>query len=144
MRIHKFVHTRQIYIELPRFVKSEEECENYFECWIYNLVNMDKLERISFKDQKAIFGRLEQMVSQANLSKEEREQYETEWKIYNDYFNTIESAEKKAAAEARAEGLKEGRAEEKCTIARNMKSQNIALELIAELTGLSIEEVKRL
>ena len=37
---------------------------------------MDKLERISFKDQKAIFGRLEQMVSQANLSKEEREQYE--------------------------------------------------------------------
>ena len=80
------------------------------------------------------------MVSQANLSKEEREQYETEWKIYNDYFNTIESAEKKAAAEARAEG----RAEEKCTIARNMKSQNLALELIAELTGLSIEEVKRL
>lgn len=109
---------------------------------------MDKLEHISFKDQKAIFGRLEQMVSQANLSKEEREQYETEWKIYNDYFNTIESAEKKAAAEARAEGLEEGRAEgraeEKCTIARNMKSQNLALELIAELTGLSIEEVKRL
>ena len=109
---------------------------------------MDKLERISFKDQKAIFGRLEQMVSQANLSKEEREQYETEWKIYNDYFNTIESAEKKAAAEARAEGREEGRAEgraeEKCTIARNMKSQNLALELIAELTGLSIEEVKRL
>ena len=101
---------------------------------------MDKLERISFKDQKAIFGRLEQMVSQANLSKEEREQYETEWKIYNDYFNTIESAEKKAAAEGRAEG----RAEEKCTIARNMKSQNMALELIAELTGLSIDEVKRL
>ena len=105
---------------------------------------MDKLERISFKDQKAIFGRLEQMVSQANLSKEEREQYETEWKIYNDYFNTIESAEKKAAAEGRAEGRKEGRAEEKCTIARNMKSQNMALELIAELTGLSIDEVKRL
>ena len=105
---------------------------------------MDKLERISFKDQKAIFGRLEQIVSQANLSKEEREQYETEWKIYNDYFNTIESAEKKAAAEGRAEGRKEGRAEEKCTIARNMKSQNMALELIAELTGLSIDEVKRL
>lgn len=46
---------------------------------------MDKLERISFKDQKAIFGRLEQMVLQANLSKEEREQYETGWKIYNLY-----------------------------------------------------------
>ena len=106
---------RQFFIELPRFKKEEKECENYFECWIYNLINMDKLERISFKDQKAIFGRLEQIASQANLTKEEREQYETEWKIYNDYFNTIESAERKAAKEGREEGYKvghkEGRAE---------------------------------
>ena len=148
MRIHKFVHTRQIYIELPRFVKSEEECENFFECWIYNLVNMDKLERISFKDQKAIFGRLEQMVSQANLSKEEREQYETEWKIYNDYFNTIESAEKKAAAEARAEGRaegrEEGRAEGISSIVHYMKSNGMSIEDIAKTTGLALEEIENL
>lgn len=131
---------RQIYIELPRFVKSEEECENFFECWIYNLVNMDKLERISFKDQKAIFGRLEQMVSQANLSKEEREQYETEWKIYNDYFNTIESAEKKAAAEARAEGRAEGIS----SIVHYMKSNGMSIEDIAKTTGLALEEIENL
>ena len=101
---------------------------------------MDKLERISFKDQKAIFGRLEQMVSQANLSKEEREQYETEWKIYNDYFNTIESAEKKAAAEARAEGRAEGIS----SIVHYMKSNGMSIEDIAKTTGLALEEIENL
>ena len=93
---------------------------------------MDKLERISFKDQKAIFDRLEQMVSQANLSKEEREQYETEWKIYNDYFNTIESAEKKAAAKATS------------SIVHYMKSNGMSIEDIAKTTGLALEEIENL
>ena len=135
---------RQIYIELPRFVKTEQECENFFECWIYNLVNMDKLERISFKDQKAIFGRLEQLVSQANLSKEEREQYETEWKIYNDYFNTIESAEKKAAAEGRAEGRAVGRAEGISSIIHYMKNSGMSLEEISKTTGLTLDEIENI
>lgn len=76
---------------------------------------MDKLEQISFKDKKAIFDCLEKMASQANLTPEERAQYETEWKIYNDYFNTIESAKKKGyidgIKEGRLEGLQEARKE---------------------------------
>ena len=151
---------RQIYIELPRFIKTEKDCENFFECWIYNLVNMNKLERISFKDKKAIFDRLEQVVSQANLSPAEREKYETEWMIYNDYFNTIESAEKKAAAEGREEGRAEGRAEgivegrakgreqgraeEKIENARKMKMKGFSVNDIADITGLSLEEIEKL
>ena len=155
---------RQIYIELPRFIKTEKDCENFFECWIYNLVNMNKLERISFKDKKAIFDRLEQVVSQANLSPAEREKYETEWMIYNDYFNTIESAEKKAAAEGREEGREEGRAEgraegivegrakgreqgraeEKIENARKMKMKGFSVNDIADITGLSLEEIEKL
>ena len=144
---------RQIYIELPRFMKVEKDCDNFFECWIYNLVNMDKLQSLSFKDKKAIFGRLEQIASQANLSQEERERYETEWKIYNDYFNTIESAEKKSAAEAReiamaeglaegrAQGRAEGRAEEQHRLAKGFKEAGFPIESIAQVTGLPIEEI---
>ena len=73
------------------------------------------MEQISFKDKKAIFDRLEKMAKKANMTPEERRQYEEEWKIYNDYFNTIESAEKKGyidgIEEGRAEGREEGRAE---------------------------------
>ena len=42
------------------------------------------MERMPFKARKAVFDRLEQIASKANMSPEERQQYENEWKIYND------------------------------------------------------------
>ena len=123
---------RQIYIELPRFVKSEADCNNFLEYWIYNLVNMNKLTEISFKDRKAIFDRLEYVASQANLTKEERARLEEDWKNYNDYFNTLDTAKK--------EGVEEG----KLLIARNLKTMGLPSESIAQATGLTIEEIENL
>ena len=109
---------------------------------------MKQMKEISFKDRDAIFGRLEELASRGNMSKEERAQYDYEWKIYNDYLNTFNSAEKKAAekgrAEGRAEGHAEGRAEEKLEIAKNMKADGQPLDLIAKFTGLTIEEIEKL
>jgi predicted transposase/invertase (TIGR01784 family) len=137
-------------------MKSQADCDSFFDCWIYNLANMKQMKEISFKDRDAIFGRLEELASRGNMSKEERAQYDYEWKIYNDYLNTFNSAEKKAAekgraeglAEGRAEGLEEGRAEgraeEKLEIAKNMKADGQPLDLIAKFTGLTIEEIEKL
>jgi predicted transposase/invertase (TIGR01784 family) len=116
---------RQIYIELPAFKKSEEECETDFERWIFILKNMEIMERMPFKARKAIFDRLEQIASKANMSPEERQQYETECKIYNDYFNTIDSAKREGREEGREEGRQEGRQEGReegiILVARNLK-----------------------
>ena len=131
---------RQIYIELPRFLKRKEDCENFFECWIYNLINMNKMDEISFKDKQEIFSRLEKVASQANLSDEERARYEAEWKIYNDYFNTIESAKKRA----NEEGREEGRAEEQLKLAKGFKDAGTDISVISKVTGLSIEEIEAL
>ena len=92
---------RQIFIELPNFNKEEDECSTDFERWIYILKHMDTLDRMPFKARKAVFERLEKMASKANMTQEERAQYEEEWKFYNDYFNTLDFAQKK--------GLEEGR-----------------------------------
>ncbi len=163
---------RQIYIEIPRFLKRKEDCDNFFEYWIYNLINMNKMNEISFKDKQEIFARLERVASQANLSEEERARYEEEWKIYNDYFNTIESAKKRAAeegkaegraegraegeaigraeglakgrAEGRTEGRAEGKAEEQLRLAKGFKEAGTAIAIIAQVTGLSIEEIEAL
>ena len=97
---------------------------------------MNKMKEISFKDREAIFGRLEELASRGNMSKEERAQYDYEWKIYNDYLNTFNSAEKKGRAE--------GRAEEKLENARRMKSKGYPLDDIADITGLTIEEIEKL
>lgn len=116
---------------------------------------MDNLEKIPFLDEKAIFKRLSEIASRPNLTKEERAQYEAEWRMYNDYFNSIESAEKKARmeqeearakglAEGLAEGRAEGLAEAKLEDAQKMKSKGYPIADIAEITGLSIEEINNL
>ena len=90
------------------------------------------------------------------MSVEERNQYETEWKIYNDYFNTIDSAKREGRAEGRAEGhaegraegMKEGRAEGRSEAmketARNLKRIGVQTEIIMHATGLSAEEIDAL
>ena len=113
---------------------------------------MDKMKEISFDDREAIEERLEELASRGNMSKEERAQYDYEWKIYNDYLNTFNSAEKKGHAEGlaegrmegHAEGLAEGRAEEKLENARRMKSKGYPLDDIVDITGLTIEEIEKL
>ena len=95
------------------------------------------MKEISFDDREAIKERLEELAFRRNLS---RAQYDYEWKIYNDYLNTFNSAEKKG----HAEGLAEGGAEEKLENARRMKSKGYPLDDIADITGLTIEEIEKL
>ena len=106
------------------------------------------MEQISFKDKKAIFDRLEKMAKKANMTPEERRQYEEEWKIYNDYFNTIESAEKKGYIDGIEEGREEGRAEGELNAlrktAQTMKMEGLDIQLISRITGLTIEEIEKL
>ena len=127
---------RQIFIELPNFSKEEDECENDFERWIYILKHMDTLDRMPFKARKAVFERLEKLASKANMTQEERAQYEEEWKIYNDYFNTLDFAEQK--------GRREGRQEVLIETARKFKEMGFTTEMIAKGTGLSKEEIEKL
>ena len=139
---------RHIFIELPRFMKSKSECDSFFECWIYNLANMKEMNEMTFKDRDAIFGRLEEIATRANLTKEERAQYEYEWKVYNDYYNCLDYAEEKGHAEGLekglAEGLEKGMEKGKAEVARNLKTMGLPSESIAQATGLTIEEIENL
>ena len=127
---------RQIYIELPRFMKSEADCNSFLEYWIYNLVNMNNLKEISFKDRKAIFDKLERLASQANLTEEERARLEEDWKNYNDYFNTIDFAKE--------EGRTEGEIKKNLENAQKMKDMGLSLDIITQVTGLPPEEIEKL
>ena len=67
---------RFIYLSLPFFNKSEEECESGFEKWIYVLKYMEVLERLPFTAQKKIFDHLAKLPDVRFLSSEEREKYD--------------------------------------------------------------------
>ena len=98
----------------------------------------------ALKDKQEIFSRLERVASQANLSEEERARYEEEWKIYNDYFNTIESAKKQGLDEGLAEGIEKGEHKANIENAKKMKTMEFPIETISQITGLSPEEIEKL
>ena len=54
----------------------------------------------------------------------------------SDYYNIIDSAEKRAREEGREEGVK--------AVAKNMLNGGLPIEQIAELTGLSIDDIHEL
>ena len=101
---------------------------------------MDTLDRMPFKARKAVFERLEKLASKANMTQEERARYEEEWKVYNDYFNTLDFAEQKGVQKGLQKGLQKGKEE----TARNLKELGVDNDIIIKSTGISKEEIEKL
>ncbi|TVL74554.1 hypothetical protein A9X77_11920 [Brachyspira hyodysenteriae] len=59
-----------------------------------------------------------------------------------DYFNVLMLNEERI--KGMEEGMQKGIEQEKYSLARNMKNKNMDLNLISELTGLSIEKIEKL
>ena len=115
---------------------------------LYNLKHMEQLEHLSFKGQKALFARLEELARIANMNKKERAEYEAALKIYRDNENVVTTARREGKEEGRKEGREEGIAigEERGVLktARLMKQNGISFEQIKLCTGLSDEEIQNL
>lgn len=143
---------RFIFIELPCFDKTEDECENDFERWIYVLKNMEILDRMPFKAYKAAFEKLEKITDIAALSKEDRMKYDESIKVYRDIKATLAFSREEGRAEGRAEGIHigmekgriEGRAEGMKEIAQNMKALGVDSEIIMKATGFTPKEIEEL
>lgn len=147
---------RQIFIALPLFNKTETECETDFERWIFVLNNMETLNRMPFKAQKAVFEKLEEIVDVHSLSEEDRVRYENSVNAYRDYLATIDYAAKKGVEEGFEdglqkgiqegiqEGIRKGQQEKALEIARSMKAMGMTSEQIMKVTGLSLAEIESL
>lgn len=135
---------RYIFLQLPSFTKDEDECVTDFERWIYVLKNMETLNRLPFKARKSVFMKLEEIVDIAALSKEDRMKYDESIKVFRDNLVTDAYARNEGRAEGRAEGLAEGERNERLKNARAMKARGFSSDVIADITGLTEDEVDRL
>lgn len=135
---------RQVFLELPQFTKSESECDTNFDRWIYTLKNMEDLKTIPFQPYIETFRQLEKITNLAGMSKEERMQYDESVKVYRDNMATLEYATQKGLRMGREEGRQEGLKEGMLSVARSLKSRGTASAEIAEITGLSVDEINAL
>ncbi|CAA6809556.1 MAG: Unknown protein, partial [uncultured Sulfurovum sp.] len=79
-----------------------------------------------------------------NLPKEEQDKYHKNLKVYRDLINSVDTAHAKGKVEGKREGKIEGKREEKVEIAKKSLSENIDVETIALITGLSQEDIEAL
>ena len=125
-----------IYLEMPKFNKSLDELDTRFDKWLYVLKNLNRLVRVPDKLREMIFDQLFETAEIAKFTPEQVQSYEDSLKYYRDIKNSLDTVKE--------EGKEEGKIEEKRTIAKNLLKENVDVQVIAQVTGLSIEEIERL
>ena len=131
---------RFIYLSLPFFDKSEEECETGFEKWIYVLKYMEVLERLPFTAQKKIFNHLAKLADVRCLSSEEQEKYDESIKAVDDYYSGLYGS----YVEGEEKGIAKGELSKGLEVARNLLAMGMSWSQIMQITGLTEEELKPL
>ena len=158
---HKLTY---IYLELPKFRKTEAELENNFDKWMFLLCHMEVLDRCPAKLQSKIFEKAFSTAEVARYTPAEQRTYEESLKVYRDLINVVKTAERKGIAEGLKKGIEQGIEQgiekgiekgieqgiekgqyaEKLKIAANSLTLGMDVEFIAKLTGLSVDEIKKL
>jgi predicted transposase/invertase (TIGR01784 family) len=125
-----------IYLEMPKFNKTEKELETRFDKWMFVLKNLPKLDRIPVELKEQIFLKLFKTAEIAKLKPEEYKQYEASMNAYRDVKNSIDTAFEK--------GIEKGIIKEKIEVAKTGLKEGLPIEVIMKLTGLSEEEINEI
>ena len=125
-----------IYVEIPKFDKKETELVTMYDKWMFVLKNLSKLMQRPAALQERVFTRLFEQAEIAKFNQQDQKLYEDSMNAYRDIVNAIRTAEKTKFAEGRAEGIVE--------VAKKMLDKGMSANLVAEITGLSPDEVSSL
>ena len=120
-----------IYIELPKFKKTEEQLGSQFEKWLYVLRYLSQLQDRPKALQERVFQKLFKAAEIAKFSKQERASYEESVKYYRDIKNVVDTSHQ------------EGKEEERIRTAKRGLTKGYSTEIISDMTGLSAEEIEK-
>ena len=125
-----------VYLEMPKFNKTEDELVTMFDKWMFVLRNLSSL----FERPKALQERIfEKLFKQAEIAKYddiERRQYEASLKDYWDYTSTMDTAHNK--------GVAEGIRKEKAETIHRLQAIGLTIDQIARGADVSVDEVKKM
>jgi predicted transposase/invertase (TIGR01784 family) len=164
-----------VYLEMPNFNKTEQELVTRLDKWLYFIRNLEDFQSIPdiFKNDVIFLNALENAAFH-NLTREEYDDFENEWKGYRDWHNVIgyqvdtavqkatrelelkAEQEKKAALEAalkvaeekaereKQEAVREAEIRSRVGVVRGMKENDVPVATIAKITGLTEDEINRI
>lgn len=121
-----------VYLEMPHFIKSEEELETRLDKWLYFIKHLEDFQTIPeiFKDD--VFIHAFEKAEIAKYSESERYDYEQSLKIYRDLKGVIDTA------------FDEGQVKKTIEIAKKLLTMGMSTDQIREATGLDEHEINKL
>ena len=127
---------------MPKFTKNLEDItpQSILDGFFYCFKNMKHLGEQPRELEQAIWDQLFEAALYARMNEQEKLAYIKEMNTARDIRNQIEYAREEGLEEGRAEGL----AESKITIAKSMRAKGLDVRLVAECTGLTIDEIEKL
>ena len=119
-----------IYLEMPKFNKTEAELETMMDKWLFVLRNLSSLFERPAALQERVFRNLFEAAEIAKFDRRERYEYEESLKNFRDMYSVIATAEKKGAKDKALE------------IAAKMKQAGMSAAEISKITGLEEAELQ--
>lgn len=101
-----------IFIEIPKFTKTDKELKTGVDKWLFVLKNMSRLKKVPVILNTRIFSKLFNIAAVSNLTKEDYMKYEKDLMASWDEYaikKTIEHDRQMAREQGREEGREEGR-----------------------------------
>ena len=126
-----------VFVEVAKFDKREDELETDLDKWLYLLKNMSTLLERPAALRDRVFGRLFDVAEYARLDDGERKNYVEAMNTARDTYNQIAYAHETG----HQKGREEGREEKAYEIARKMIAKGLDVDTIADLTGLTMDEI---
>ena len=141
-----------IYLEMPKFTKTESELETLLDKWLYAIRNLASLMDRPRALQEKVFQHLFEAAELAKFAPKDRYAYEESLKNYRDWYSVMKTAEMKGHAAGHAAGLEEGRAEgraegaheAKLSAAAKLKNMGLPISDIVKATSLTVDEITQL
>lgn len=125
-----------IYLEMPKFTKTEDQLETRLDKWLYLLKNLYRFQERPISLQEKVFDSLFEQAAIASFSPAERAGYEESLKIYRDLINVVDYAYSEGYKRGVELGIQQGKE------LRRQRGLQQAYELLVE-TGMEPEEAKR-
>lgn len=121
-----------IYLEMPKFKKTEGELGSKFDKWLYVLKHLPRLQGLPQGFQEKVFEKLFEVAEIAKYDMETRLAYEHSLKYYRDIKNSIDTA------------YLSGGKDKAVQIALAMLQEGESFERIQLYTSLSFDEINKL
>ena len=133
-----------IYLEMPKFRKEVTESDLMLEKWMFVLKNLATLLDRPAALQERVFKRLFEAAEIACFTDTEMTDYEESLKNFRDLVSVWDTAKEEGWKEGMEKSRAEGEWKKSFEIAKKLLEADVSDEIIADSTGLLIEEIQNL